>query len=277
MQRLNSSGGEVNAVTKEKLRLCLLHASFRPGDVRRNVGFLEKLLETCLRKKPDLIITPELAVSGYEFLKVIGSDWISKDVPAIVDKFCRWAKQNEIAILLGSPNYCDNTKRHYNSAFFIDEHGKVLGVQHKVNVLPGSEGWSSPGPDIKPIDWRGYKLGLLICSDAYTPNIVRSLKQQGAEVLISLAAWAPGMHGPDGEWEQRSIETGLNLFVCNRTGAEQNLNFYGSSSVVVVNGTRAISYTDEQSAILTIEVDPNNWLPLGEQFEVFKIANSEIA
>lgn len=58
-----------SAVIKENLRLCMLHASFVPDDVRRNVGFLEKLMEACLEKKPDLIVTPELAVSGYEFKK----------------------------------------------------------------------------------------------------------------------------------------------------------------------------------------------------------------
>ncbi|MEW5957564.1 MAG: carbon-nitrogen hydrolase family protein [Chloroflexota bacterium] len=264
-------------MTKEKLRLCLLHASFAPADVRHNVEFLEKLLVTCLKKKPDLIITPELAVSGYEFRKVIGTDWIDKGVPAIIDKFCRWAAKNKTALLLGSPSYCAQTKQHYNSAFFIGEGGEVLGVRHKVNVLPGSEGWSSPGQDIKPIDWRGFKIGLLICADAYTPNIAGLLEQQGAAVLLSPAAWAPGMHGPNGEWEQRSKETGLNLFVCNRTGAEQNLNFCGSSSVVVIKGTRAMSYADEQSAILTIEVDPNNWFPLNGQFEVIKVTDPEKA
>lgn len=208
---------------------------------------------------------------------MIGSEWIGRDGPDIVDRFCRWARKHEIAILLGSPNYSDRTKLHYNSAIFIDERGQVLGIHHKVNVLPGSEGWSSPGKEIKPIRWRGYKIGLLICSDSYSPNIASSLHRQGADVLISLAAWASGIHGPDGEWEQRSVETGLNLFVCNRTGAEENLNFCGSSSVVVINGKRALSYADKQSAILTIEVDPNNWLPVNGHFEIFQVADNQIA
>ena len=53
-----------------------------------------------------------------------------------------------------------------------------------------------------------------------------------SDVLISPAVWAPGMHEPDGEWEQRSRETALSILVCNRTGADRTMNFNGSASVV---------------------------------------------
>ena len=75
--------------------------------------------------------------------------------------------------------------------------------------------------------WRGVtpvpvppvgNVGLLICADAYTPAIATTLKAQGAQMLVSAAAWGPGLHGPNGEWERCSRETGLPLLVCNRTG-----------------------------------------------------------
>ncbi|MDR3560021.1 MAG: carbon-nitrogen hydrolase family protein, partial [Negativicutes bacterium] len=77
-----------------------------------------------------------------------------------------------------------------------------------------------------------------------------------------------GMHGSAGEWEQRSKETGLCFFVCNRTGPEAHLNFEGSLSIVAVNGRRIVEYADKQPAILTIDVDTDSWRPQRENFTI---------
>jgi predicted amidohydrolase len=176
-----------------------------------------------------------------------------------------------VAVILGCPRYSEETDEYYNAAILIDEQGEVAGEHYKINVLPGSEGWSSSGVDIKPIVWNGCKIGLLVCSDAYTENIAGELARQGANVAISPAAWGPGFHGPDGEWEQRSKETGLCLFVCNRTGVEKNMIYSGSSSVVVAGGRRVIDYSNEQPAILSVDVRSSDWLPLSEGFNILEV------
>ena len=258
-------------MTSQSIRISMLHISLRYDNVLHNVELLETLCLTALEVEPDIIVTPELAVSGYEFFKEIGAEWIKDVIPETIDKFSRVAQKNKVAIILGSPRFSEKTNRYYNAAIFIDEQGQVAGEHYKINVLPGSEGWSSPGFELKPVVWKGHKIGLLICSDAYTKNIAAELAQQGAQVLISPAAWAPGFHGPDGEWEQRSEETGLCLYVCNRTGKEKNLVFDGGSSVVAVGGHRVINYANKRPAILSVEVQSNGWAPLSEQFNVLEV------
>ncbi len=262
---------------KKSIRISMLHAALRHDDVIHNIALLEELCLKSLSLEPDLIVMPELAVSGYEFFKEIGSEWIKEVVPKAIDKFSRLARENNVALILGSPRYSEKSNQYYNAAIFIDEHGEIAGEHYKINVLPGSEGWASPGNDIKPIAWNGHKIGLLICSDAYTVNISEELAKQGADVLISSAAWAPGFHGPNGEWEQRSGETGLCLFVCNRTGKEKNMVFNGGSSVVAAAGRRIINYSHKQPAVLSIDVKSSNWYPLGRQFDVLEIYGSGTA
>lgn len=109
---------------------------------------------------------------------------------------------------------------------------------------------------------------MLICADAYPERIAADLARQGAKVLLSPAAWGPGMHGPNGEWEQRSRDTGLCFLVCNRTGGGEIVNFEGSSSVVVFNGRRIIEYKDKQPAILIVDVDADSWLPKSGAFTI---------
>jgi predicted amidohydrolase len=135
--------------------------------------------------------------------------------------------------------------------------GTISGRHRKINALKmGSEAWSSPGEQAVPVPVPPFSgVGLLICADAYTLEISKSLKAQGAQVLISPAAWAPGFHGPSGEWEQCTLETGLPLFVCNRTGPDRLLDFSKAESTGVKNGQRLVSFTSIHSAVLLIDWD----------------------
>jgi predicted amidohydrolase len=246
----------------QSIRISMFHLAFKYDNVSQNVELLEMLFLKAVQLNPDIVLMPELAVSGYEFHKVIGKEWIQEDVPGIIDKFSCLARENRVVIVLSTPRYNLERDSYYNAAIFIDEQGQVLGEHYKINVLPSSEGWSSPGFEAKPVSWKEHKIGLLICSDAYTENIAKELAEQGTNVLISPAAWAPGMHEPNGEWEQRSMETGLCMYVCNRTGKEDKVNFEGSASAVIAAGRRLFEYSNKQPAILTIDVNAVDWSPL---------------
>ena len=96
---------------------------------------------------------------------------------------------------------------------------------------------------------------MLICADAFTPEIARTLQAQGAQLLISSAAWAPGHHGPNGEWERCTSDTGLPLIVCNRTGPDRTLDFSQAETIVAKNGRRLLSLSSTRSVVFTIERD----------------------
>ncbi len=74
-------------------------------------------------------------------------------------------------------------------------------------------------------------------------------------MLVSPTSWGPGIHGPNGEWEQRTHETGLPLIVCNRTGAEKTLDFWNAPSLVIQNGQRLLTHISRKSAVLTFNWD----------------------
>jgi N-carbamoylputrescine amidase len=169
------------------------------------------------------------------------------------------------------PFFDPQSEKFYNAGLLIDENGQIAGIHHKILVLPGNlEGWASPGSDAIPVIWREHKLGLMICADAYSQRLGIELAQRGAQVFISLAAWAPGVHEPSGEWEQRSQETGLPVLVCNRTGRSTTLNFEGSTSAVVVNGRRVAEYARVDPAILTMDFD-ESWRPLNTHYSTYPI------
>ena len=121
-------------------------------------------------------------------------------------------------------------------------------------MIPGSESWATPGEDATPVVVDGLAVGLLVCADAHPPGIADRHHELGAEVFVSAAAWAPGHHGPDGEWEAISARTGCPVVVCNRTGVDTRLDFTGATSVVAIGGKRILELTSPASAVFVVSL-----------------------
>ena len=170
-------------------------------------------------------------------------------------EFCQLVARLHVTVFLSSPERDAQSRKLYNSVFAIAENGAIIGKHRKINTLRvGSEAWSSPGEQAVPIPVPPFsQVGILICADAYSSGIARSLKAQGAQVLVSSAAWAPGLYGPNGEWEQCTRDTRLPLLVCNRSGPDLALNFTAAESVAVKDGQRLLFFRSEHSAIFTID------------------------
>ncbi|MDQ2799785.1 MAG: carbon-nitrogen hydrolase family protein, partial [Armatimonadota bacterium] len=73
--------------------------------------------------------------------------------------------------------------------------------------------------------------------------------------LVSSATWGPGLYEPEGEWERCTLKTSLPLFVCNRTGRDQTLDFTEATSIIAKEGQRLLSFQSNTSAILAIDWD----------------------
>ncbi|MBS0152669.1 MAG: carbon-nitrogen hydrolase family protein [Nitrospira sp.] len=240
-------------------KIALLHLETVPGAIDRNRYVIVEAIKHAAAVGARWIVTPELAVCGLQFAHVVGSDWIQPQPDSWMQQVCKLAGTLKRTVFLGCPER--EGRRFYNSVFVIGPTGEIVGRHRKINVVSDSRSWSSPGDRADPIECDGIRVGLLVCSDAYTSDIARALKFEGAQMFVSPASWGPGLHGPNGEWEQRSHETGLPLIVCNRTGAEETLDFWKAPSLVVKNGERLLSHTSDRSAVLTFDWDFSGMVP----------------
>ena len=234
-------------------KIALFHLETVPGAIERNRHLIVEAIKHAAALGAQWIVTPELAVCGLQFAHVVGLDWIQPQPDPWMQQVCKLTKTLQRTVFLACPER--DGRRLYNSTFVIGPTGEILGKHRKINVVSDSLSWSTPGDSVVPIECDGIKVGVLICSDVYTPDIARALRFGGAQMLVSPASWGPGIHGPNGEWEQRTHETGLPLIVCNRTGAEKSLDFWNAPSLVVQNGTRLLGHTSKKSAVLTFDWD----------------------
>ena len=250
------------------IRISLLHMAPVTGEVERNRRALEAGLRSAAQLGAQWVVTPELCVPGYLFAAKIGTDWILPQPDPWMKQFCKLAAQLGLTVFLSHPDRDPNTDKLYNSVFLINSKGHITGTHSKVKALGGAEAWSSPGQVVQPLEQDGVKVGILVCADAYKNDVSALLKDRGAQVLVSPASWGPGECAPNGEWEQRSLDTGLPIIVCNHTGVEPGeIDYRQAESVVAREGLRLLSAYSDRPVLLSFDWDMDRMAPLSSDFQ----------
>ena len=260
----------------KSLRVAMLHLSPVVADVEHNRGLAEQGLARAAEMGAQWVITPELFITGYKFAEVIGTDWILPQPDEWMQRFCGQVAEHGVTVFLSHPERDPDGDLMYNTVFVIGPDGGIIGRHRKVKALRGPESWSSPGEEIAPIavpagDADGQvPVGVIICADAYRNDVAGILQEQGARLLVSPASWGPGDCGPLGEWEQRTLDTGLPIMVCNRSGWEaDDLDFNEAVSVVARDGKRVLeAFCGEESAVLAFDWDLDSMTPISADYEV---------
>ncbi len=259
-----------------ELRVSFLHMAPIVCEVDHNRKLLESALRVAAEQGADWVVTPELCIPGYLFQKVIGTEWILHQPDQWMRGFCQSVKEYQLTVFLSHPERDPESNQIYNTVFVINPRGEIIGKHRKIKALRGAEGWSTPGREIEPIDCDGVKVGVLVCADAYKNDVAQALKDRGARLLVSPSSWGPGGCGPDGEWEQRTIDTGLPIMVCNRSGVEQeDLDFRHAESVVAQNGQRLLCAQSDGSVVLSFDWDLDSMALLSTDFQRAHLPGSD--
>ena len=245
-----------------------MHLAPITSDIAHNRDLVERATRTAAAAGAQWVVTPELCISGYMFMEEIGTDWILPQPDAWTQSYCNLVKELGLTAFLSHPERDPATDKMYNTIFVINRRGEIVGKHRKVKALRGAEGWSTAGSEIDPISCDGVNVGVLICADSYKNEVAQVLKDKGAELFVSPVAWGPGQCAPDGEWEQRTVDNGLPIMVCNRSGIERDdLDYRRAESVVAKDGKRLLEATSDRSVILTFDWDLDEMTTLSEDFQ----------
>ncbi|MDB5489268.1 MAG: hypothetical protein JWQ58_2983 [Reyranella sp.] len=234
--------------------IALLHLAPRHGEIEANRLAIEQAVRRAAAGGARLIVTPELAVSGYGFRDLIGTDWIANGQAARFAWAAALARDTNASLVLGTPEAAPETGELFNSMILFAPDGSVTGRHRKINALRmGSESWSTPGDRASVLTVEGIgRIGFFVCADMYSTRLVDETAALGVDLLLSSAAWAPGHHGPNGEWERASATTGRPVLVCNRTGHDV-LDFSAARSVAAVDGALAFFHASSEPQIALVD------------------------
>jgi omega-amidase len=235
------------------LKVALLHLAPELGAVDRNRALIESGTGVAAELGADWVISGELVVPGYRFEGLIGTDWIDEQPDLWMRRLAQLSANAGVVSFVSHPERDATNRQLFNSLFVIGRDGRILGRHRKLHPTPGSEDWSSAGEPGRPLPVDGLNVGLLICADAYNPQPAQRLRDAGAQLLVSAAAWWPGRWGPNGEWEARTLDTGLPLIVCNRTGRDHESQMVDAESVIVDRGVKLVTLRSPDSTVFVVD------------------------
>lgn len=160
---------------------------------------------------------------------------------------------------------------YHNTAVVIDADGTYLGKYRKMHIpddpLYYEKYYFTPG-DLGYRTWETKfgKIGVLVCWDQWYPEAARLTALSGAQILFYPTAigWIPPEKAQYGvaqhtAWQtvQRghAVANGCYVLAANRTGTEENLEFWGQSFAVNPYGQLIGEASIDQEEILHVECD----------------------
>lgn len=221
------------------LRLTVAQINPTVGNI---AGNLEQILSvwTKFNAETDLIVFPELSVTGYMPEDLLLNDGFITTVEEAIETLAQKSATMKSAILVGAPER-DKTDL-FNSAYLI-EGGKILSITHKVE-LPNygvfdEKRYFTSGTRPESVDFREHKLGIMICEDMWFPNVAEYLSAKSADLFIAI-------NGSPYEPHKQSIRiqharsrvkhAGIPLLCVNQVGGQDDLVYDGASFALNADG-----------------------------------------
>jgi NAD+ synthase (glutamine-hydrolysing) len=168
------------------LRLALAQFDFPVGAVAANADRVRALMRDARTGGADLLVCPELALSGYPPEDLLLRPSFLAACQAELDGLA--ADTGALAAVVGFPH---SEGVVYNAAALLRD-GRVVQVAHK-HVLPNygvfdDKRWFEPGHAVAVTTLKDVRIGLLICEDVWQPEPVAAAARAGAELIIVINA-----------------------------------------------------------------------------------------
>jgi NAD+ synthase (glutamine-hydrolysing) len=240
------------------LRIALAQIDTTVGDIAGNVAKVQEHIARARHQGAELVVFPELAVTGYPPEDLLLKEHFLSDAHTAVQRLA--AETKDIVALVGFPERAEDV---YNAAAVLAG-GEVRGVYRKT-YLPNygvfdEERYFQSGNRGAVIQVGDVAVGLTICEDIWEPGPPLSDEAlAGATVVVNLSA-SPYYAGKGEEREnmliQRARDSLAAVVFCNLVGGQDELVFDGHSVVIEHDGTVVARAHQFREELIVANIDP---------------------
>ncbi|MDX1695447.1 MAG: NAD+ synthase [Ketobacteraceae bacterium] len=245
------------------LRVTVAQLNFMVGDIAGNAQMILDAAVEASHQSSDLIIFPELALTGYPPEDLLLRPSMEKRVTKALERLLAELPP-DLYVLLGYPRQYDNNL--YNAAGVIHQ-GRLIAEYFK-QELPNyqvfdEKRYFSPGTDPCVVEICGIPMGLTICEDIWHAGPTARSAAAGARLMLNINA-SPYHLNKSGLREslvkQRATEWGMGILYVNLSGGQDELVFDGASMVVDHTGHLLFRAPEFETSLyhLTLAVGQND-------------------
>ena len=240
------------------MRLALAQINSVVGDIDGNASRIVEWLDRAKAANADLVLFPELAVTGYPPEDLLLRPGFLRAAQRAVDGIANATAG--IAALVGAPQL----DADLHNACFVLADGSVRGVYRKRH-LPNygvfdEDRYFAPSDDLFLLRFGEVQVGLTICEDIWLPGApATELALAGAQLVTNISA-SPFHVGKDREREEmlrvRATDNSCFVALCNAVGGQDELIFDGHSVVLDDEGEVLARASGFEEELLVLDLDP---------------------
>jgi predicted amidohydrolase len=261
-----------------KINVALYQMDITSLEIVKNRTKVVDLAEQELKGGADLVVFPELCITGYvepmvPGLTISGDHSFSSFVEAYhaasepisgptITELSKIASKYQGYIVVGLALREGPVEGHLtNSSVLIGPEG-VLSVYRKVHLWQNEKHFFEPGRSF-PVTktWFG-PLGMQVCYDIRFPEVTRALALGGATIVTNIWASFREDSTPPADPDQfrhrvftRAQENGVFFLSCNRVGLQNGYRFMGRSVICGPDGQVVGEIANEEEAVLRAELN----------------------
>src|SRR5438067_10077113 len=241
------------------MRLALAQINPIVGDLDGNRALILERLEDAKASAADLVVFPELAVTGYPPEDLLLRPGFVRAAERSLEQIARAARGT--VVLVGTPHL----DRDLYNVCAVCAGGEVKALVKK-RFLPNygvfdEFRYFAPGGDLFLFEHGETLLGVTVCEDMWQPGPpATDLSLAGAQVIVNISA-SPFHLQRDREREEmfrtRARDNSVYVAFCNTVGGQDELIFDGHSLVIDDEGTVLARAPGFEETLLVVDVDPS--------------------
>ena len=217
----------------DTLRIAVAQFDAQPLDIAANAAAHEALLEQAASDGAQLVVFPELSLTGYCASALAGDPAAAVVDPQGQDLAGLRAACNRlgVAAVVGAPVMEGGAR--YLASIPIDRRGGVDPVYRKVHLSGEEQTWFRRGRQRLAVTLDGWKVALGVCYDSSFPEHARGYARDGADLYLVSGAFPAGRAEARRSiyMPARALENTIYVAYANYVGAHDGQSYEGRSGV----------------------------------------------
>jgi NAD+ synthase len=245
----------------DSLKVALAQLNPKVGDIDGNLAKVRKARAEAKKQGADLMVCSELVLAGYFPEDLVLKPAFQQRCREAVEALRADTRDGGPALFVTTPWREDD--KLYNAIVALDK-GEIVGKRFKVD-LPNYGVFDdkrvfTPGPMPGPLVFNDVRIGVPICEDVWTPDVVECIAETGGEILLVPNASPYEVGKTDLRVQlgvQRVVESGLPIAYVNQVGGQDEVIYDGGSFVLGADRMLKVKLGSFREEVATVEFRRN--------------------
>ncbi|MCW5746455.1 MAG: NAD+ synthase [Alphaproteobacteria bacterium] len=241
----------------DALKIAIAQLNPTVGDVAGNAAKVRAARAAAARQGADAVVFSELVLSGYPPEDLVLKPSFQRRLHEAVEELRAETQDGGPALFLTTP-WREGEKLH--NAIVVLDRGQIAGKRFKVD-LPNYGVFDekrvfAPGPMPGPLVFRDVRIGVPICEDVWTPDVVECIAETGGELILVPNGSPFEVDKTERRMQlgvARVVESGLPFCYVNQVGGQDELIFDGASFVIGADRRLRVALPNFREAVVTTQ------------------------